>query len=127
MARTLPRRAGSFCCSIEAKAQLRSTTIVVGSARFSPSSVACADGVMPTYRCSHRPGARARRLDRPLQSLRCLGLPREGQRELAAHAGPGLHGDVPAMAPRDLLAQVKAETRARDAQVLLGRQPPEPR
>src|SRR5207249_1541768 len=58
MARTLPLSAGSCCCSIEAKAQLRSTTSVVGSARLSPSWIASADGV--TYRCSHQESALTR-------------------------------------------------------------------
>src|SRR6266571_5301148 len=38
MASGRPRREGSCCCSMEAKAQLRSTTSVVGSARLSPKS-----------------------------------------------------------------------------------------
>src|ERR671937_1092770 len=54
MARGLPLRSGSFCCSIEAKAQLRSTTRVVGGAVLSPRSRAS------TYRCSHPAKACAR-------------------------------------------------------------------
>src|SRR3981081_2492623 len=45
MASGRPRRLGSCCCSIEANAQLRSTTSVVGAAVLRPSSTA--------IKCSH--------------------------------------------------------------------------
>src|SRR6202049_3561698 len=46
----MPRSLGSCCCSIEAKAQLRSITRVVGLAVFSPSSI---ESHATASKCSH--------------------------------------------------------------------------
>src|SRR3979490_788499 len=54
MASGRPRRLGSCCCSIEAKAQLRSTTSVVGSALLRPSWSASGCPAAAS-KCSHRP------------------------------------------------------------------------
>src|SRR5579864_8979034 len=59
MARGLPRRVGSFCCSIEANAQFRSMTRVVGSAVLRPSSIASLEGGGTASKCSHQPEAAA--------------------------------------------------------------------
>src|ERR1700738_5258103 len=56
MASGRPRSWGSCCCSMEAKAQFRSTTRVVGSAVLRPSSEAWIEPDTAS-RCSHIGGA----------------------------------------------------------------------
>src|SRR5579859_8190640 len=106
MATGRPRRPGSCCCSIDAKAQLRSTTRVAGSAVFRPNSPApgcCAT----TSKCSHRQGASAALQNVAVKSREVARteMPAPLRREvrllgdllgrvLAEYGGPGLLEDV---------------------------------
>src|SRR5438128_8228361 len=101
---------------MEAKAQFRSTTSVAGSAVLRPSSMVSGEGGSTTSKCSHGLDPRARPP---------LGGGRKNERELAPRARLGLHGDVAAVARRDLLAQKQPESGAIDGHVLFGRQPAE--